>query len=90
MAKKTRKIKRNLSETRSNQYKIMSFDREFFALYDNSLNFFIAGSPEPGELGRSAEKEYVWDYKGNPYNIEIKEFLGLNYAKFNSASYETN
>ena len=41
----------------------MSFDREFFALYDNSLNFFIAGSPEPGELGRSAEKEYVWDYK---------------------------
>ena len=64
--KKTRKIKRNLSETKSNQYKIMSFDRELFALYDDSLIFLIGGCPEQGELGRSAEKRVCLGLQGEP------------------------
>ena len=53
-------------------------------------NLKLGSSLSQESLAAVQKKEYVWDYKGNPYNIEIKEFLGLNYARFNSASYETN
>ena len=44
----------------------MSFDRELFDLYDASLNFLIGGCPEPGELGRSAEKGVCLGRQGEP------------------------
>ena len=44
----------------------MSFDRELFALYDDSLIFLIGGCPEQGELGRSAEKRVCLGLQGEP------------------------
>ena len=44
----------------------MSFDREFYALYDDSFNILVGGCPESGELGRSAPTGVCLGLHGEP------------------------
>ena len=53
----------------------MLYARKYCALYDESSKFQVGVLPEPGELGRSAKKGYLWEDVEDPSNIEIHHFF---------------